>query len=89
MFPRLQNTPYVGVDAGEFFQKICGNNIDGDVTFLSTMRALLYDRMGEGDTVGFDYSSSTYSKCIYPTFAGVIEPPFVRQRTNRTFSQFP
>ena len=62
MFPRLQNTPYVGVDAGEFFQKICGNNIDGDVTFLSTMRALLYDRMGEGDTVGFDYSSSTYSK---------------------------
>lgn len=55
MFSNKITTPLVGDIPDSFFSNITGSAIDGDTTFLSTLRALIYPRMEEGDSLHFDY----------------------------------
>ena len=58
----IQKTPLTSDAANDFFQNITGSSYGGDVSFLATLRALLTDRMKEGDEISVRFSVSTYSK---------------------------
>lgn len=57
----LNYSPLVGTAANEIFQNITGDTYRGDVSFLSAMRMLLYDRLPEGATANLKFSSVQYS----------------------------
>lgn len=58
----IQTSPFVCDGANGYFEnRIYGDAINGDYSFLSTLRALLDPRMGKDDQVWFSYSSSSYS----------------------------
>ena len=57
----LNNSPLVGTAANEIFQNITGDTYRGDVSFLSAMRMLLYDRLPEGATANLKYTSVQYN----------------------------
>ena len=58
----LTNTPMTTETANDFFSsKINGDSWNRDVTFLSTLRALLSPRMGRDDTLYLSFSDSSYS----------------------------
>lgn len=58
----IGSTPMTTVAANMFFENIHGENYGGDITFLSTLRALAYPRMEEGDRISLKFTSSSYSK---------------------------
>lgn len=58
----IQKSPLVSGQAEEVLGRITGNAFLGDVSFLSTLRALVFRRMPEGDRIYFSVSRSNYSK---------------------------
>lgn len=57
----LNSTPLVSDAANSFFQNVSGDFFQRDATFLSTLRALVAPRMGDGETIGLSFSESAYS----------------------------
>lgn len=56
-------TPFTTQAANEYFKnKIIGEQIENDLTFLSTMRALLYDRIEDGKTQALRYFRTQYNE---------------------------
>ena len=47
--------------ANNFFQHITGDNLHGDVSFVSTLRALVAPRMQEGERLNVVFNSTRYS----------------------------
>lgn len=54
-------TPFTSGVADTCFKNIKGDSYYGDVSFVSTLRALLAGRIGDGDTVTVSHKSSSYS----------------------------
>lgn len=54
----VTSTPFVGQYADVFFPNISGETYQGDVSFLSTMRALLAPKMKEEDSVSLHFMQS-------------------------------
>lgn len=53
---KITETPFSTLEAGMLFNdKVFGDSYNADTTFVSTLRALVYPRMSEGDTVMFRY----------------------------------
>lgn len=62
MFRSVINaTPLTSDAANSFFQNIRGDYFHGDVTFLSTLRALVAPRMAEGDRIALSFSETNYT----------------------------
>ena len=58
----IGTTPLTNNDADAFFEdKIFGDNIYGDTTFVASMRAMLADRLAEGETLRFFFGTTSYS----------------------------
>lgn len=61
----ITDTPLTNPAADRFFsQRITGDSWDNDLSFLATLRALIYHRMNEGETVDLKFTSSTYDMNI-------------------------
>ncbi len=57
----IEHTPLTNNAADRFFsQRITGHAWNGDRSFLSTLRALIFHRMNEGETVNLVFTNSTY-----------------------------
>lgn len=56
----IASTPLVSESANAFFKNIRGDSFHADVTFLSTLRALVAPRMSEEDTIALSFTSSEY-----------------------------
>ena len=50
-----------GKNANDLFQNINGDSYKFDVTFLATLRALLYKRIPDGESITLEHSKSDYS----------------------------
>lgn len=57
----IRSTQLTTSEANSFFQHIVGESFQGDVSFLSTLRALVAPRMKEGEYVSLSFCSSSYS----------------------------
>lgn len=57
----ITNSPLVNDTANNFFQNIYGDNYNGDISFVSTLRALVAPRMGTDDTLYVRFFHSRYS----------------------------
>lgn len=57
----LNTSPLVGTAADEIFAHITGDTYRGDVSFISAMRMLLYDRLPEGSSANVKFVESNYS----------------------------
>lgn len=55
-------TPFTTEAANAYFTNISGDSWNGDNTFISTMRALLGSRMGDGDNVTLRFRRASFSK---------------------------
>lgn len=58
----IEKTEFNSVYAKDVLGRIRGESYMGDVTFLSTLRALVFDRMNDGDKINLIFSGSNYSK---------------------------
>lgn len=58
----LSETPLYNDIANDFFTNIEGESYNGDVTFLSTMRMLLYPRMKADDKIYIEFHNLSKSK---------------------------
>ena len=58
---KIPNTPMTSNAANDFFQNITGGHWQDDVTFLSTLRALIAPRMQEGERLHLKFSGTNYS----------------------------
>lgn len=56
----VRETPFCTEFANDYFSNIRGASYNGDNSFLSTLRAILPQRMGDEDTVDLRYSQSSY-----------------------------
>lgn len=56
----ISSTPFVSEYADALFPKIKGEHFQSDVSFLSTMRALLAPRMKDGDSVNLKFTQATF-----------------------------
>lgn len=57
----LGSTPLVSPVANSFFENINGGAYQGDVTFLSTLRALVASRMKEGEQIRLYFNNTSYT----------------------------
>lgn len=57
----IRSSPLVDDTANEFFKNIKGRSYHEDVSFLSTLRALVAPRMEEEDSIYLNFGSSLYS----------------------------
>ena len=57
----IRNTQLTTDAANGFFRNISGQSFQDDVSFLSTLRALVAPRMKEGESVFLSFCQSTYS----------------------------
>lgn len=57
----INSTPLVNDTANNFFQNVYGDNFQGDVSFISTLRALVAPRMDKNDRVYLYFGSSSYT----------------------------
>ena len=57
----ITTTPFVSDVAESFFLNIGGEAFQRDVSFLSTLRALVNPRMGDGDALYLRFGASSYS----------------------------
>lgn len=63
MFRQTINSTALTSDiANSYFEHIRGEDFRGDVTFLSTLRALISPRMTEGESLYLSFGSSSYSQ---------------------------
>lgn len=58
----VTQTQFVGDLANTVFGRVSGNEFRGDVSFVSTLRALVFPRMPEEDKIYFQYSEANYPK---------------------------
>ena len=58
----LSKTPLVNEITNDYFSNIRGESFQSDVSFVSTLRALVAPRMGDGDKVGLAFRALDYSK---------------------------
>lgn len=58
----ITQSPLVGGQAETVLGRISGGSFLSDISFLSTLRALVYRRMPEGENVYFQVSRSSYTK---------------------------
>ena len=56
----IQRTTFTTQIAGELFTNIRGNGFRNDFSFLSTLRALLHERMNEDEYINLNFTSSSY-----------------------------
>lgn len=56
---QVAQTEFVSPEANECFPNIYGESYNGDVSFLSTLRALLYKRVPEGETVEVRFNTTS------------------------------
>lgn len=57
----INSTPLVSDAANSFFQNIRGDYFQRDVTFLSTLRALVAPRMATGDSIDLSFSETGFT----------------------------
>ena len=57
----ITTTPFTSETANDFFQNVNGETFQRDITFLSSLRALIAPRMKEGDNLYLCFQSSNYS----------------------------
>lgn len=57
----INSTPLVSDAADSFFQNIRGDSFQRDMTFLSTLRALVAPRMEADDSINLSFSESNYT----------------------------
>ena len=55
----ISQTPLTTPEANVYFNNITGDSFRGDVTFLTSMRALLSDRLGDEDTINLSFRGSS------------------------------
>lgn len=58
----ITETPFTGPLPDSVFSKISGNNFRGDVSFIATLRAMVYPRMPQDESIYVQYRESTYTK---------------------------
>lgn len=58
----INSTALTSDAANSYFEHIRGDSFNGDVTFLSTLRALIAPRMSEGESLRLHFQTSTYNK---------------------------
>lgn len=58
----VTSTPLTTGEANTYFSNITGVAYHGDSTFLSTLRALIAPRIGEGESINLHFSNTTYRK---------------------------
>ncbi len=58
----ITTSPLISAQADTVLGRISGGSYFGDVSFLSTLRALVFPRMPEGDAISFSVSRSNYSE---------------------------
>ena len=58
----IMQTPFLGDVQNSVFSRIYGDSFRGDVSFVSTLRALVFPRMSETDQLKVFYRESTLSK---------------------------
>ena len=61
----ISHSPLVNTTANTFFASINGSGFDGDFSFLSTLRALVYPRMGKDERIFLYFTSSDHRKRIW------------------------
>ena len=57
----ISQTPLSTPGANVFFTNITGGDYKDDVSFLTSLRAILPGRMGEGDSINLSFRASNYS----------------------------
>lgn len=57
----INSSPLVNDAANSFFQNIYGDSFAGDISFISTLRALVAPRMKQGDALSIRFGSSSYT----------------------------
>lgn len=57
----IQRTTFTTQIADELFTNIRGNGFRNDFSFLSTLRALLHERMNEDEYINLSFTSTSYS----------------------------
>ena len=60
--PTINSTPLTSQTAHTFFRNIGGESYHNDVTFISTLRALVASRINEGESVSVAFRNTSYSK---------------------------
>lgn len=60
--PTINSTPLTSQTANTFFRNIGGESFHNDVTFISTLRALVASRVSEGESVFVAFRNTSYSK---------------------------
>lgn len=58
----LTTTPLTTDGANSFFSNIGGNSYSGDMTFVSTLRALLYSRIPSSENLKVQFSATNYTE---------------------------
>lgn len=58
----ITETPFVGPLPDSVFARIRGNDFRGDVSFVSTLRAMVFPRMSQDDGIYLRYRESSYTK---------------------------
>lgn len=80
----ITQTPLTTVEANEYFTNITGDSFRRDVTFLTSLRALLANRMPAGESLHLSFSSTSYtaeqlSNIPHDVANNAIVSSFVRQ----------
>ena len=57
----ITQTPFTTPAADEYFSRVTGDSFGGDVSVVSTLRALVFPRMGDADTLRVKFTSSSYN----------------------------
>lgn len=57
----IRDTPLTTEEASGFFSRINGDSYSTDITFLSTLRALVYPRLPEDESLNLYFTSSSYT----------------------------
>ena len=57
----ITQTPFTTQAAEEYFSRVTSETFGGDVSLVSTLRALVFPRMGENDTLHVKFGNSSYN----------------------------
>lgn len=57
----IRQTPFTGGVAENYFSHIPSQAYNRDISFVSTLRALVHPRMGEGEYINVSFAQSSYS----------------------------
>ena len=79
----IQQSPLISPKADGVLGRISGGAFLGDVSFVSTLRALAFRRMPEGDTVSFNVSRSSYSKSDAERYGARDLADLIASKNNR------